>query len=83
MGVMTPWEKILDAAVEHKAHIIGLSGLITPSLDEMVSICLAQRKQASISLAAYNRGCVRSPRMGLLYTVLSCRGATRSQLQVK
>ena len=30
--MMTPWEKILDAAVEHKADIIGLSGLITPSL---------------------------------------------------
>ena len=38
MGVMTPWEKILDAAVEHKADIIGLSGLITPSLDEMVTV---------------------------------------------
>lgn len=37
MGVMCPWEKILDAAVEHKADIIGLSGLITPSLDEMVT----------------------------------------------
>ncbi len=37
-GVMTPWEKILDAAVEHKADIIGLSGLITPSLDEMVTV---------------------------------------------
>lgn len=35
-GVMCAWEKILDAAVEHKADIIGLSGLITPSLDEMV-----------------------------------------------
>jgi 5-methyltetrahydrofolate--homocysteine methyltransferase len=38
MGVMTPWEKILDAAVEHKADMIGLSGLITPSLDEMVTV---------------------------------------------
>jgi 5-methyltetrahydrofolate--homocysteine methyltransferase len=38
VGVMCPWEKILDAAVEHKAHIIGLSGLITPSLDEMVTV---------------------------------------------
>jgi 5-methyltetrahydrofolate--homocysteine methyltransferase len=37
LGVMTPWEKILDAAVEHKADVIGLSGLITPSLDEMVT----------------------------------------------
>lgn len=38
MGVMTPYEKILDAAVEHDADIIGLSGLITPSLDEMVTV---------------------------------------------
>ena len=38
LGVMTPWEKILAAAEEHKADIIGLSGLITPSLDEMVTV---------------------------------------------
>jgi 5-methyltetrahydrofolate--homocysteine methyltransferase len=38
LGVMTPWDKILDAATEHKADIIGLSGLITPSLDEMVTV---------------------------------------------
>ena len=38
VGVMTPWEKILDAAEENKADIIGLSGLITPSLDEMVTV---------------------------------------------
>ena len=35
---MTPWEKILAAAEEHNADIIGLSGLITPSLDEMVTV---------------------------------------------
>jgi 5-methyltetrahydrofolate--homocysteine methyltransferase len=35
LGVMVPAEKILAAAVEHKADIIGLSGLITPSLEEM------------------------------------------------
>ena len=35
LGVMVPAEKILNAAVEHQADIIGLSGLITPSLDEM------------------------------------------------
>ena len=38
LGVMTPYEKILDAAVEEDADIIGLSGLITPSLDEMVTV---------------------------------------------
>jgi 5-methyltetrahydrofolate--homocysteine methyltransferase len=38
LGVMVPPEDILDAAVKHNADIIGLSGLITPSLDEMVTI---------------------------------------------
>ncbi|HSP35746.1 MAG TPA: methionine synthase [Thermoanaerobaculia bacterium] len=38
LGVMTPAEKILDTAIAEKADIIGLSGLITPSLDEMVHV---------------------------------------------
>ena len=38
LGVMVPWSKILEAANEHEADIIGLSGLITPSLDEMVTV---------------------------------------------
>jgi len=38
MGVMVPCEKILEKALEVKADIIGVSGLITPSLDEMVHI---------------------------------------------
>ena len=38
LGVMVPADKILDAAVEHDADIIGVSGLITPSLDEMVHV---------------------------------------------
>lgn len=38
MGVMVPMNKILDKAIEVEADIIGLSGLITPSLDEMVSV---------------------------------------------
>lgn len=37
LGVMTPFDKILKAAIEYKADFIGLSGLITPSLDEMIS----------------------------------------------
>src|SRR5438094_230115 len=36
LGVMVPAAKILDMAIERKADMIGLSGLITPSLDEMV-----------------------------------------------
>jgi len=38
LGVMTPCEKILEAAIREKADFIGLSGLITPSLDEMVHV---------------------------------------------
>ncbi|MGC9036327.1 MAG: methionine synthase [Verrucomicrobiia bacterium] len=38
LGVMVPCEKILDSALEHKVDVIGLSGLITPSLDEMVHV---------------------------------------------
>ncbi|PZR12329.1 MAG: methionine synthase [Archangium gephyra] len=38
LGVMVPCEKILATAKEHGVDVIGLSGLITPSLDEMVSV---------------------------------------------
>lgn len=38
LGVMVPAETILETAIKEKVDIIGLSGLITPSLDEMVSV---------------------------------------------
>ncbi len=38
MGVMVPCEKILEVAAERQVDVIGLSGLITPSLDEMVNV---------------------------------------------
>jgi len=38
LGVMVPTAKILDAVAEHRADVVGLSGLITPSLDEMVGV---------------------------------------------
>ncbi|WP_417264729.1 methionine synthase [Brumimicrobium sp.] len=38
LGVMVPAEKIIQTAIEHNADAIGLSGLITPSLDEMVTV---------------------------------------------
>ena len=38
LGVMVPWPRILEEAVKNDADIIGLSGLITPSLDEMVTV---------------------------------------------
>ena len=38
LGVMTPCDKIIETAIESKADLIGLSGLITPSLDEMIFV---------------------------------------------
>ncbi len=45
LGVMVPAQKILDAAKEHSADVIGLSGLITPSLDEMVNFAAEMERQ--------------------------------------
>ncbi len=38
LGVMVPWAKIIETAIAEQADIVGLSGLITPSLDEMVTV---------------------------------------------
>ncbi|MGB7018305.1 MAG: methionine synthase, partial [Xanthobacteraceae bacterium] len=45
LGVMVPAEKILQAAKEERADIIGLSGLITPSLDEMCHVAAEMERQ--------------------------------------
>jgi 5-methyltetrahydrofolate--homocysteine methyltransferase len=45
LGVMVPGAKILDAAIEQKADIVGLSGLITPSLDEMVAVAREMQRR--------------------------------------
>ncbi|MGY1884008.1 methionine synthase [Blastococcus sp. SYSU DS0753] len=45
LGVMVPGQKILDAAKQEGADIIGLSGLITPSLDEMVNLAAEMERQ--------------------------------------
>ena len=45
LGVMVPAQKILDAAREHHADIIGLSGLITPSLEEMSQVAREMQRQ--------------------------------------
>jgi 5-methyltetrahydrofolate--homocysteine methyltransferase len=51
LGVMVPVEKILDTAIELKADVVGLSGLITPSLDEMVVVAKEMtRRQFTIPL---------------------------------
>ena len=46
LGVMAPWQNILEAANENKADMIGLSGLITPSLDEMVTVATEMQREA-------------------------------------
>ena len=45
LGVMVPGDKILKTAREHNADMIGLSGLITPSLDEMVNVAREMERQ--------------------------------------
>jgi len=49
LGVMVPWAKILDTAKAEQADIIGLSGLITPSLDEMVTVA-EEMQRAGLAL---------------------------------
>lgn len=49
LGVMVPWTKILEAANENDADMIGLSGLITPSLDEMVTVA-EEMKRAKMTM---------------------------------
>ena len=45
LGVMVPPEKIIETAIKENVDIIGLSGLITPSLDEMVYVAKEMEKQ--------------------------------------
>ena len=45
LGVMVPADKILDAAVKEEVDIVGLSGLITPSLDEMAHVAAEMRRR--------------------------------------
>jgi len=45
LGVMVPMDRILDTAIEKNADIVGLSGLITPSLDEMVRVAKEMQRR--------------------------------------
>jgi 5-methyltetrahydrofolate--homocysteine methyltransferase len=49
LGVMVPWQDILKAANDNRADMIGLSGLITPSLDEMVTVA-GEMQRAELKL---------------------------------
>ena len=46
LGVMVPTNTIIDAAIEHNVDVIGLSGLITPSLEEMVNIASEMERRS-------------------------------------
>ena len=48
LGVMTPWTKILETANDNQADMIGLSGLITPSLDEMVTVAAEMERAGMV-----------------------------------
>ncbi len=56
LGVMVPAPKILEAAREREADVIGLSGLITPSLDEMVHVAQEMEREGFHRAALDRRG---------------------------
>ena len=60
LGVMVPCEKILEEAQKHKADVIGLSGLITPSLDEMVHVA-SEMERLGIKVPLLIGGATTSP----------------------
>ena len=59
LGVMVPAEKIVEAALEHQVDYIGLSGLITPSLDEMCRVA-SELRAAGISVPLFIGGATTS-----------------------
>ncbi|KAI1287007.1 Methionine synthase [Halotydeus destructor] len=61
LGVMTPSEKILKAAIEYKADMIGLSGLITPSLDEMIYVA-REMERTGLQMPLFIGGATTSKR---------------------
>jgi 5-methyltetrahydrofolate--homocysteine methyltransferase len=60
LGVMVPMQKILDIAVAENADMVGLSGLITPSLDEMVNVA-TEMKRRGMTLPLLIGGATTSP----------------------
>jgi 5-methyltetrahydrofolate--homocysteine methyltransferase len=60
LGVMVPTEKILDVAEKEKCNLVGLSGLITPSLDEMVGVA-KEMERRGFSIPLLIGGATTSP----------------------
>jgi len=59
LGVMVPAQEIVKSAIEHKADIVGLSGLITPSLEEMTNVA-QEMKKAGLSVPLFIGGAATS-----------------------
>ena len=75
LGVMVPAETIVQHAIEEKVDMIGLSGLITPSLDEMVHVAIELEK-AGLDVPLLIGGATTSP----LHTALkNCSGLSCSR----
>ena len=55
LGVMVPAEKIIDTAIKENVDIIGLSGLITPSLEEMVHVASEMERRKIKTAPSYRR----------------------------
>ncbi len=60
LGVMVPQEEIIKAAIEHQADFVSLSGLITPSLEEMCHVATAMQ-EAGLSIPLMVGGATTSP----------------------
>ncbi len=60
LGVMVPWDRILETARRENADMIGLSGLITPSLDEMVSVA-REMERGELNMPLLIGGATTSP----------------------
>src|SRR6185503_19266423 len=60
LGVMVPAAKILQTAIDEKADLVGLSGLITPSLDEMVTVA-KEMERRNMRLPLLIGGATTSP----------------------
>ncbi len=60
LGVMVPPERIVAAAIEHKVDIVALSGLITPSLEEMITV-VKELKRAGVDVPVMIAGATTSP----------------------
>ncbi len=75
LGVMVPWSTILQAANDHHADMIGLSGLITPSLDEMVTVA-SEMQRAGMTLPLLIGGATTSRVHTALRIAPAYRGPT-------